>query len=362
MEDCKVSVLMAVYNGETYLDKAIISILQQSYEDFEFLIIDDASTDKTIEILRSYSDPRITVVRNETNFGLTKSLNIGLKLAKGKYIARQDCDDISYKLRLERQVQFLDLNPEVILVGAQSRIIDSDGKPLRSGAEEKETSKLSVIWQLMFDSPFIHSTVMFRKDIVHEKYGGYDEQFRTSQDFVLWSKLSKENTLLNLNEILLDFRTHEKSVSSNYSVENLNRTAPIYIDNIVDVTGDRHSAADFVNVWLGAKRSSQFSIPAQKKKLLTSMIDNIYEKFVAKYPEAVHDKAVNKSVARKYRFCALYCISCSRLESIIAFYKAVSFDKNILAKEMPQYLIRVLIGASGVSVLKNIRKIASFNN
>jgi len=118
MDRPKISVIMSVYNGEKYLREAIESILNQTFRDFEFIIINDGSTDKTSEILSSYNDPRIVIINNKRNIGLTKSLNKGLKMVKGEYIARQDADDVSLPERLERMVNFLDMNRDVGLLGS----------------------------------------------------------------------------------------------------------------------------------------------------------------------------------------------------------------------------------------------------
>src|SRR4051794_29608800 len=119
----KVTVLLAVYNGERYLREAIDSILGQTFQDFEFLIINDGSTDSTREIILSYHDPRIRLVDNEDNIGQTRSLNRGLALAAGQFVARQDADDISEPERLASQVAFLEIHPEVVLLGTWYRKI-----------------------------------------------------------------------------------------------------------------------------------------------------------------------------------------------------------------------------------------------
>ena len=130
MKNPKVTVLMSVYNGEKYLQEAIDSILEQTFKDFEFLIINDGSTDKTGEILESYHDLRIKIINNEKNIGLTKSLNKGLKLARGEYIARQDADDISMPERLEKEVEFLETHQDYAVVGAFAKIINKNSEIL----------------------------------------------------------------------------------------------------------------------------------------------------------------------------------------------------------------------------------------
>lgn len=125
----KVSVVMSVYNGEKYLPETIDSILNQTFKDFEFIIINDGSTDKTAKILTSYDDPRIRIF-NQENMGLTKSLNRAISLAKGEYIARMDADDISYPERLKKQVDYLNKNPDIGLVGSKYIRIDKRGRKI----------------------------------------------------------------------------------------------------------------------------------------------------------------------------------------------------------------------------------------
>ncbi len=131
----RVSVLMSVYNGERFLRDSVESILGQTFTDFEFLILDDGSTDSTCEILEEYAnkDARIVLVRNDRNLGLTRSLNKGLRLVRGEYLARQDADDISLPKRLEMQVKFLDAHPEVGVVGSALEIIDENGNTIPYG-------------------------------------------------------------------------------------------------------------------------------------------------------------------------------------------------------------------------------------
>jgi len=208
--DPKVTVLMSVYNGETYLCEAIDSILNQTLTNFEFLIIDDASTDRTLKILQSYEDPRIQLIRNCENLGLTKSLNKGIKLAKGEYIARMDADDISYPQRLEKQLFFLERNPDIGVLGTWTLNIDETGKSV--GSEKfpvyPETIKISII----FGYSLAHPSVMMRKNILN-LVGGYDENIRYAQDYDLWIRCLKITKISNYPDILLKYRIHLTKIS-----------------------------------------------------------------------------------------------------------------------------------------------------
>ena len=164
MGNPKVTVLMPVYNGEIYLAEAIESILNQTFADFEFLIIDDGSTDNTWGILSSYNDNRIRLTRNPKNVGLIESLNNALTLAIGHYIARIDADDISLPKRLEKQKEFLDKNLEIALVGSWVEIIDRQGK--RIGYQKFLWDDSLIRWQLLFKTTFAHSAIMARRDVL----------------------------------------------------------------------------------------------------------------------------------------------------------------------------------------------------
>ena len=165
------TVLMSVYNGSRFLREAIESILNQTFYDFEFIIINDGSTDRTAEILATYQDKRIRIVRNSDNIGLTKSLNEGLKLARGKYIARQDADDISLPKRLERQISYLEAQPDIALLGTWANSIDERGKILWEMRPPSDPSLLR--WSMLFNNNMIHSSVMFNAAKAMD-IGGYD--------------------------------------------------------------------------------------------------------------------------------------------------------------------------------------------
>ncbi len=206
-----VSVLMSVCNGERYVQEAVESILQQTFVDFEFIIINDASTDDTKEILCSFTDRRITLLENTTNIGLTRSLNKAIQLAKGKYIARQDADDISLPDRLEQEVRILDEKPRVIIVGTFTDVIDEKG--VNIGEWKYPTSDSGIRWQMLFDNSFVHTSVMFRADVVTRNNLQYNEHIFWAQDYELWSRLLDYGKGLNIGKILVKHRVHSNQVS-----------------------------------------------------------------------------------------------------------------------------------------------------
>ncbi len=208
----KISVIMSVCNGEKYLKGAIESILNQTFRDFEFIIIDDSSTDRTPEILKEYArkNERIKIITNSENIGLTKSLNEAIKQAKGKYIARMDADDISEPERLEKQVQFMENNPEMVLCGTLGWIINKKGEKIKE--KNLKINYNEIKKKLLFNNQFIHSTLFLRKDILN-KEGFYDESFEKSQDYDLVLRLASKYQVANLPIYLIRWRVDDKSLS-----------------------------------------------------------------------------------------------------------------------------------------------------
>ena len=204
-----ISVVMPVYNAEPYVADAIRSILTQSLEDFEFIIIDNGSTDGSSQIIRSFTDPRIRVVTNPVNVGPPPALNQGLRLANGKYVARMDADDITLPGRLAKQWAFMEEHPRCAAVGTQAVLIDAMGQSMYE--PWCPTMMDAIRWRLLFSSPFVHSSVMMRREMVLE-VGGYNESLRHAADYALWSRLLREGyEIANLPETLTQLRIHEHS-------------------------------------------------------------------------------------------------------------------------------------------------------
>jgi len=203
----KISVIMSVYNSEKYLREAIESVLNQTFTDFEFIIVNDGSTDNSPKIIKSHNDERIRIINNEKNIGLTKSLNKALKQGKGEYIARQDADDVSLPNRFEMQVKYLESHPEVVLLGTSFYLIDETGEITKKYVVlAKPTIK-----DLIKENQFSHGSVMVKKEIV-DKLGGYNELFRYSQDYELWLRIAECYEVRNLRQILYKLRSHNENI------------------------------------------------------------------------------------------------------------------------------------------------------
>jgi len=210
----ELSVLMSVYNDSRYISEAINSILNQSFQDFELVIMNDGSTDTTEEIILSFNSPKIKYVASNDNKGLAVRLNEGIQHCKGNYIARMDADDISLPNRFELQVAFLKRHKEYVLVGsAYYKIVDEDNKGIRK--QVPEYSKLKT--KLLFGNNIAHPSVMFNKKIWLESNSFYDETYRYAQDYELWTRLILKYKMANLKEPLILYRRYE-GVSSEQKI------------------------------------------------------------------------------------------------------------------------------------------------
>lgn len=197
-----ISIIMPVFNGAKFLNDAIDSILNQTYTNFEFIIVDDKSTDSSLKIIKSYSDNRIKVLQNKINSGVAFSLNKALKIAKGKYIARMDADDISYPNRIEKQVKFLDQNPHTIAVGCQVKIIGDNNQI--TGTRHYPIDPKTCHDYLMLTSPIQHPTLMARAEVY--KNIGYTSEYKTAEDWDLYFKFLNYGQLSNINQYLYSYR------------------------------------------------------------------------------------------------------------------------------------------------------------
>jgi len=206
----KVTVLMPAYNAGKYIAEAIESVLQQTFTDFKLLIIDDGSTDDTAEIIRSFSDKRIRLIR-QSHHGIAAALNKGLSNATSEYIARFDADDICFPGRLMQQVAFLDEHPDVIIIGSDAEYISEDGGHLFD-FKSIGNSHEQIIQKIHSYCPFIHSSVMYRKEQII-KAGGYSIHAHSFEDYLLWIQLLKLGKFANLPQQLIKVRFNPASVT-----------------------------------------------------------------------------------------------------------------------------------------------------
>lgn len=212
----KVTVLMPVHNGGRFLARAISSVLAQSLRDFDFVIVDDRSTDDSEAIVGGFADRRIRYVRNDRNLGLAATLNVGLQHGTGDYVARLDQDDRAAPQRLAEQTALLDRRADVALVGSLARCIDQDDRVI--GAVRRPISTLGIRWFCLLENPFIHSSVMFRRSIV-ETLGGYDERLTFAEDLDLWGRILESHEAVNMDRALVDYRMWPASMMSSVATD-----------------------------------------------------------------------------------------------------------------------------------------------
>jgi len=296
MSSPRVSVVMSVYNGAAFLGEAIESVLAQTFSDFELLAVNDGSTDDTGDILGRYAaDSRLRVLTNPQNAGLTRSLNQALAVATGELVARQDADDRSLPHRFRRQVEFMDANPAIALLGSDVRLIDHKGRPRLRRAGYRARTPLGARWQLLFENPFIHTAVMFRRGVVVDRLGGYDETHPLSQDFELWSRLMAGFDACNLGEVLLDHRTHRQSISGRRDAgiiasrrANMERNIAIQRRNVAAILADDAFADEWPPLWTAINVPWLAAAPRNPARAL-SLIDGMFRRFVERNPHAEYD-------------------------------------------------------------------------
>lgn len=206
----KISVVMPAYNAEKYIGEAIESILNQTFADFEFIIINDGSTDSTRECVLSYFDERIVYLENEQNLGIVDTLNKGLERVSGEYVARMDADDVAMPVRLEKQISYLEKNKDIGVLGTgicifgdgiddQNRVFSTDSEQLKA--------------ELIFSSCIAHPSVMIRRSVLKNNGLRYEKKYAGAEDYKLWWEIAKVSRIATLPDILLKYRVHSSQIT-----------------------------------------------------------------------------------------------------------------------------------------------------
>jgi glycosyltransferase involved in cell wall biosynthesis len=210
-----ISVILPVYNASKFVKEAIQSVLDQTFTDFELIVINDGSSDESLKIIRSFTDSRIQVINNPNNLGLIATLNLGISIAKGKYIARMDADDISLPHRFQKQFDFLEANPSVGVLGTAYQTIEKNPRTIQHPLESQTIKE-----ELLFTGCVLaHPTIMMRQKIFQDIKVRYDSRYIHAEDYALWANLSHTALLRNLAEICVLYRCHERQISIQYSLE-----------------------------------------------------------------------------------------------------------------------------------------------
>lgn len=292
----KVSILMSVYNNVLYLEKAVQSILNQTFSDFELMIVDDGSTDKSATIIQNQTDGRIRFFQNEENIGLAKSLNRLLESAQGDYIARMDADDISLPHRLETQVKFLDQHPTVGVLGSRMQVISASDEQLFN--YDVPLAHSLIVWNLFFGWTFAHPTVMMRTPLLRE-LEGYNTDIIAAQDVELWSRLVGRTQFANLPEKLMQYRTHELATS----IQKIEQQRQVLRETTRKLLVQLGLAADDTVIDLYLKlRNSKNKFATSEIELLEVQMKNLLHALLAKswiLPEEIYlvEEALQNQIA-----------------------------------------------------------------
>lgn len=259
-----VSILMPVYNAEPYLSEAIQSMLNQTYADFELIILDDCSTDRSAEVVQTFSDTRIIYHRNEVNSGLANNLNTGLKLAKGKYIARMDGDDISLPHRLQTQVDFLESHPDIDLCSCAMQMFGADNQ-LWIRDRDPEQVKIT----MMFYSAVLHASSVFRRDVFEKNNLYYKQETFPAEDYDLWARAAFFCRMVNLPDVMYLYRMHRTQVTSTdpRSAEKCREIQIRYLSKALPVLCEKE-IIDFVDGFIAYKISEIAEIKGVKNHYL----------------------------------------------------------------------------------------------
>lgn len=278
----KVSVILAAYNAQRYLSSAVDSVLNQTFSDFELILIDDGSKkDNTPQIIADYAkkDPRVVAI-SRPNKGLTPTLNEGIGRATGQYLARMDADDLCMPTRFEKQVAYLDAHPDCVCVGSRVTVIDPYGSPVRLSDHPLDHDQIDAQLLRGIGWAVVHPAAMIRADAMRQ-VGGYREQFITSQDLDLFLRLAEVGKLANLPEPLTSYRQHFESVSNN--------KADIQWGHKATIVGDAYDRR-------GLPRPAQWTF---ERRVVKPIVHQLHDWAWAAI------KAGNKNVARKHAWAAL---------------------------------------------------------
>lgn len=262
-ESILVSVLLPVYNAAATVRESIDSILAQTLTDFEFIIINDGSTDNSEEIILSYEDERIRYYSNDGNKGLIYTLNRGIELSQGKYIARMDADDIAYPERLEKQIEIMEKSPDIVVCGTRIRGFGNIGEKGFKYVVKESSEEIKR--QLVINSSITHPTAVIKRQVLIDYDIRYDKEYLHAEDYRLWVELSKYGSFYNVPEVLLDYRISDTQVSTKWhstQVETAKRCRRDYISNLYvgsDISDDLEKGIITVRTIRELKRSVYYN-------------------------------------------------------------------------------------------------------
>lgn len=299
MNNPKISVLMPVYNAEKFLREAIDSILNQTFRDFEFLIINDASTDNSKKFILSYKDPRIKYFENNKNLGVARTLNRGLRLAKGEYIARMDADDICFPDRLKLQYDKIITDKNLVIISSHFDWINEKGN--YNSTYRLASSPEEIFYELQFRNCLGHPTIIFDRKIIVKEFGGYDEKYE-AEDYDLWLRVSQKYKIMKLNKVLMKVRRSKHNKTALFR-KTLNKSAIIIAQNNLQSLIGKSIDADIVTILADF---NPLSNSPQKIKEALAILEEINIVILDRCPLYLDESIIKKCSENKKSVLKLY--------------------------------------------------------
>ena len=297
------TVLIAVYNGERFLREALYSVSTQTFTDFELLVVDDGSTDETATILESYSDRRIRIITNRRNIGVAGSLRRGLNDARGEYIARIDADDIALPERLEKQVKYLDLHPEVGMVASLCLIIDEDGRPVVCSPE---LTPEQIYYTLAFYNCMFNPSVTFRKALVLSLGGYGDDSTNRVEDYDLLVRIAGRAKIVQLSEILAHWRDSRANATNSLRGPMSEAAKVVFLKNLKGLTNDSAAVEELLCFHYLGDRDTYPDVAVKYRSLL--LLEEAQKKLVVVAPEGLRRSEIEKHNQSQLRdhICSIF--------------------------------------------------------
>lgn len=261
-----VSILLPAYNAMPYITEAIESILAQTYANVEFIIIDDCSTDGTSDVIAQYTQKGVKHIRNSENKGLIYGLNYGISLCTGVYIARMDADDIAHPTRIAKQVAFMEANPQVGICGTWFRAFGAVNQ-----LNKYEATNDQIKLQMLYHCRFCHPTVMLRSSVLKEHNFAFDTNYPHAEDYELWARMGFATQFANIQEELLQYRTHNKSVTAVHSGTQKSKSVQV-IQNLFAAIGAPTPTDEVVDYWQRFCYADFTLTPTQLKQVEQLMV------------------------------------------------------------------------------------------
>ena len=336
----RVSVITSVFNGEHFLAEAVESILAQTFADFEYLLVNDASTDGSPAILARYAhqDQRTVVLHNAVNVNHSNAINTALRVARGEFIAILDADDRAHPERLARQVRFLDDHPAVGVVGAQVQQIDGAGR-VRHAMTFPVTCELAR-WSILFATPVLHSAAMMRRNLL-QQIGGYSLQWRYANDFSLWAELIGRTGITNLPETLVSYRRHDQQTSGVYTTPQQGEVWLLIYRMLVERLALRAPLDDIGLLYHGVRGDHLPDAAALDRA--TNLLAAIRTRYLAvERPDATTAAQIDADCARRLLTLAWVHRHSQRAISRILLQQALALDPQLLQRPQTGAYLRRL--------------------